>query len=428
MKLLFFTPILLNSAIARVSKIIIEQLLLEGHQVLIVRSEDPSCFHLPTYDYSVDIKNWNEFESIISIINSVDIIIYQIGDNFQLHQGCLEWLPRFSGIVCLHDYFLGHLFCAWSLEHKLESQAVLEHWYEKKMVNNFFNHNSSESFIEFAHIHAPMTEWKSSMALGVVTHSEWGIQRVLNSCPGPIEILSLPYDRLQISLKLEKKKNEKFTILTMGHINWNKRAESVIKALAGFPEVRNAVYQLVGAIEPHISQHLTMLAQELKVELIISGVVSNDFLAAAIEQADVICCLRFPALEAASASTIEAMLHNKPVVVINTGFYQELPDDCVFKISIENEILELKKTLEYIYENPRQKEEVGLRAGKWSKETFCPEKYAKEIVNFCRCVLKEKPIIEASQIFSNYLFEWDDQIKTTWMEYITKPLKIFEHA
>ncbi len=74
---------------------------------------------------------------------------------------------------------------------------------------------------------------------------------------------------------------------------------------------------------------------QLRQSVVIHGEVNDPTLQAFLRDADVISCLRWPALEGASASTIEGMLAGKPVIVTDVGFYQTLPGSCVLKVRSE---------------------------------------------------------------------------------------------
>lgn len=85
-------------------------------------------------------------------------------------------------------------------------------------------------------------------------------------------------------------------------------------------------YRLIGAVEPEVMSSLSALAARLGVNLVISGEVDDNELERAFTESDVISCLRWPALEAASASAIEVlMLYGKAVIVTDTGFYADIP-------------------------------------------------------------------------------------------------------
>jgi glycosyltransferase involved in cell wall biosynthesis len=357
-------------------------------------------------------------------------LVYQVGDNYQFHRGCLEWLPRLPGIVCLHDFFLGHLFDGWAQEHRREADATLHVWYGEEAARCFFRYPDSELFIKGKQDVAPMTEWICSMAHGVVTHSSWGIKRVLNSCPGPVYVAPLAYDAPKIKsidANTYYSESNQFTILTIGHINPNKRVASVIRAIGNSPLLRQrSIYRLVGNIQPEAVHELSALARKCQVNLVISGEVDEANLAHAIEQAEVVSCLRWPSLEAASASAIEAMLYGKPTIVTDTGFYRELPDTCVKKIDPENEISSLQLTLEQLLVDSQARYALGAAAKTWAEATFTPENYAQKLIDIGFSTNKAKPMIAAANYFTEIMKRWEATEELINLENTIAPLRLFK--
>ena len=189
---------------------------------------------------------------------------------------------------------------------------------------------------------------------------------------------------------------------------------------------RNTTYRLVGHIQPDMSEHLASLARSLQVNLVISGKVDSDTLLQAIGEAHVICCLRWPSLEAASASAIEAMLYGKPVVVTDTGFYSELPDVCVRKIRIQNEIPELQQALEHLCENEGERLALGAKAAEWAAVTFSAEIYANQLIAVSLAAQRAAPMLKATQFLAGTLWQWGASPALMTLSDMTEPLRLFD--
>lgn len=133
---------------------------------------------------------------------------------------------------------------------------------------------------------APLIEWIASQALGVITHSHWGTPRLKRSCAGPVRVVPLAYDapgESLVSTDYQPNKFGRMKLLTIGHINRNKRVDNVIRAIAASPLLKqNVVYRLVGFIDPKTTLELTALANGLRVNLVISGPVNDTELASAV--------------------------------------------------------------------------------------------------------------------------------------------------
>ncbi|MBA2657670.1 MAG: glycosyltransferase [Tatlockia sp.] len=426
MKLVFFTPVIKSSAIGRMACLIVRQLISDGHEVDLIRIENEIYFEKPTHDFGLNFTSWTNSAEIQRLSEGADALIYQIGDNYELHIGALEWLAKLPGIVCLHDFFLGNLFHKWAKFNRLNANAALRSWCGAENPNQLFRYTNSEDLIAGTLLSTPMTEWLCAMAQAVVTHSNWGIERVLNSCPGPVHVIPLAYDAPKLPFKKTADKN-KFEILTVGNVNKNKRIESIITAIGKNRQLRkNSLYRLVGEIPSQTRNKLAALAKKSRVNLVISGQVDDAILIQAIEQADVITCLRSPVLEASSASAIEAMLCGKPIIVTNHGFYSEIPDHCAIKINPDNEIAEIQSALTQFINDPEQLSTQGLRGQLWAKATFRVDNYAAKLIEIAESTTRTKVLIDAINYFNQLMHGWGVNTDLG-RDYIMKPLSVFDN-
>lgn len=415
MNILFFTPTLLSSAIGRVASMVVEDLVRLGHQVTVISSQAESLFAEPLHSFTCPTVFWNEYERIWSMAHESDLVVYQIGDNFQYHRGCMEWLPSLTGIVSLHDNFLGHLFWAWSdLNGRDKASELMVRIYGQEVADVFFNHADSQSFIQFSANRAPMTEWIVSMASAVIVHSSWALPRIIKASLGPVKVMPLPYNAPYLETRTVASKNsnehgrsKKIIVLTVGHVNANKRYSNIIEAIGQSELLREKVqFRIVGAAEDAMQQALTKQATDSRVQLHMTGQVDDKALGFEIQQADVMCCLRWPALESASASTIEAMLYGKPILVTDTGFYQDLPDSCVLKVKPDDEINDIIRHLELMVSDPQLRSELGAIAQHYAMDTFRSDKYASCVVEMKGKILRGILIQQEGQKILNTLSKW----------------------
>lgn len=414
MKLVIFTPAIRTSAIGRMACMVTHALVSQGHEVSVVRTETERLLGTPIHDFGTALISWNDVNQVMRLTNDADAVVYQIGDNFEFHQGGVEWLPKLPGLVCLHDFFLGHLFNGWTQTRRQQADEVLRNWYGNEIASRFFDYASDEKFVEDTRNSSPMTEWICSMAYGVMTHSCWGIERVLKSCPGPVYITPLAYDapiHRPVTQSVSRPDLNQFRLLTLGHINVNKRVASVIRAIGNSPTLRkHTVYRLVGHINPETILELSELATKSQVTLLISGEVDDADLASAIQQADVVSCLRWPSLEAASASAIEALLYGKPIIVTDTGFYAEIPSDCALKISPSDEIGNLTAALERLATDPNQRDEMGKRAKQWASKQFTAVNYSSQLTACVTDISRAEPGIKAINNLNNLIKCWSGTV------------------
>lgn len=428
MKFVFFTPTRKTSAIGACSAFISRKLLQDGHAVSVIRTETPAEQDANVHDFGLDPIAWQDTDAVSASIDQADVLVYQIGNNYDYHAGCLHWLEKKSGIVILHDVYLGGLFHVVPQTDMPKAHAILKAWYGQEMAQAYF-HIAHEDFIEKTMASAPMTEWICAMAQAVITHSDWGIERIEAACPGPIAVVPLAYDSsvLKHTVTSEPKADGRFRILTIGHINPNKRVESVITAI-GQSEALKActTYQLAGPIRESDAQKLTELAKIQGVDLVISGRVDDASLVLALQASDVVTCLRWPALESASASLIDALLCAKPTLVTDTGFYKEIPNEYVFKIEHAQEVIEIQQVLEYLHEQPQKARATGLAAKVWAQETFHIDNYVGQLLGVAQLTLKAAPARDALGFISQTHARWSQGHALAFSDDLRVALKFFE--
>jgi glycosyltransferase involved in cell wall biosynthesis len=279
---------------------------------------------------------------------------------------------------------------------------------------------------------APMTEWIASLSSAIITHSSWGLDRIIKQFSGPTRVVPLSYLTPNTDINLNPSIHDKIRILTVGHMNPNKRVHSIIHAISGSLHLKqHTLLQLVGPINANDSIQLKELADKLGVNISIFGSVDEERLRRFFVDADISCCLRNPTLEAASASTIEAMQYGKAVIVLDHGFYKELPDDCVCKIPVDNEVTGLRNQLELLCKDQAYRKRLGEKARNYAIHTFRPEQYARNIIEMCAQVPKASicrdRVNQATQYYKTMLESWgagnlvlSHQDVVTPMEFIQK--------
>ncbi|HEY9133971.1 MAG TPA: glycosyltransferase family 4 protein [Dyella sp.] len=420
MNIVIFAPGLKASAIGRMTGLLVRELSAQGHTVVLIRSEEKVLLSAVPQSFSVEVIDWLQTSAVDAACAQADAIVHQIGDNYHYHYGSLEWLSKYPSVVCLHDFYLGNLFFQWAQTHMAEAEQALLHWYGAGSNKKFFEYSHRQDFIELTCAAMPMTEWLCAMASAVITHSSWGIKRVLDSCAGPVRAVPLAYEvpawdgESAVSNAEAHADGEPFNILTIGNVNANKRAASVIRALAQSEKLRrSAVFRLVGQCDTLKALELSALARNLGVNLVISGPVDDDVLAVIVRGADVVSCLRWPSLEAASASAIEAMLHCKPVVVTNVGFYREIPSDHVVHIDPDNEIDSLCKALEWLHAEPEARLALGRRAQAWASQQFTAAGYCRALLGVVDDMHMAAPILHSMRFFAQALSDW--KTDTRWL-------------
>lgn len=437
MRICFFCPTTARSAIGRMSRLVVEELVQRGHTVTVVSTETLQPASSERHAFNTKIVPWTNRRSVARALDSCDFSLHQIGNHFPFHEGSIAWLEKCPGLVSLHDFFLGHLFWGWADRHGRDAaQSVLAKYYRKVSAADFFNHSSSDDFIEFASANAPMSAWIAGMSSGLLTHSKWDLDRILENSQVPVRTVSLPYDGPQIpgdsSAGIQehpKPQNSHFVLLSVGHVNSNKRLHRIIEAIGLSSDLRRKVHmRIVGAITPEMRSYLTQECNRFGVASDIVGEVPADQLDLELREADLVSCLRLPTLEAASASTIEAMLYGKPVLVTDVGFYSELPNDVVCKIDPSREIVDIQAALRFMVENPTARRAMGGLASKYAAKIFSAVQYVDGLLGLaCAVTAGELLKVESDRICSS-LDDWGFDGTPDILKHIAEPLSVFRYG
>jgi glycosyltransferase involved in cell wall biosynthesis len=393
MKLAWFTPFSRNSAIARVSRAVTTELAKVADLDLCYFDTDK------TWDSSVSLKRYSSSEAVSDRdLERYDLVIYNFGNYLPYHGEIYSLSRRRPGICILHDFVMHHFFAAYFREHdrSLDTHALLMERaygqegrlaYERRVWE-------SDEVIRF-----PLFEEVVRGALGVVTHSEFFKKRVTSCFEGPVTRIPLPYDADRTSPVRSRKElgvdENHVLIVTVGHVNPNKRISDILAALVQLgPVAQRITYTIVGSCPVGYQAELEASIQRSGLQSVVRFVshVSDEILRSYLSHADICINLRYPPMEGASASVIEEMLFGKAVVVNDVGFFSELPNECVMKIHPQA-IDELAAALHKLVADAPLRKRLGDQARQFAEQEFRADRYAKELMEFAWEVRSAQPLL-----------------------------------
>jgi len=398
-KIAWFTPYQQGSAIGKFSSLVVPALAARGHSITLFSSDRLPPIEPRRLPEGIELLHWSLFETAPEVADAYDLNVYNVGDQLEHHFGVLKLIDRYTGVCIFHDFYLVDLFRAWcgtEIEEPL-TYFIMASIYGEEMAKEFWAREGQPDFQEWAASHAPMTEWVARKALAAVAHAPFYKQRLADSSAGPVAVIPLASNAPPNFVSI-RHQNGPVRILTVGVVNPNKRVEAVINAVAGSPVLRTRCeYNIVGRIEPSYRAKLESLIADagLQHAVHVNGEVSDFELHWRFVEADILACLRWPALEGASASCIEAMSYGKAVIVTDTGFYSSIPSDCVLKVSLAREAQELAQHLEMVAVDVNARDALGKRALDWAKRECAPEAYAERIEPLLEVAAEERPFADA---------------------------------
>ncbi|MDG2381523.1 MAG: glycosyltransferase family 4 protein [Pirellulaceae bacterium] len=422
MKIAWYTPFSEHSAIGHFSQLAVAALREREADVTVVRCErrTPEIRALPSLEDAVPTI-WAEDlnRNTAKKLQPFDVVIYNLGDQFDYHAYSVYHQKRVPGITILHDYIIhnalngfvlrtedqgsnyrGYLFS----ERGGEALSVMDDKYAQGKQDEWWNQ-------EIARF--PLLRWAMAETLGTVTHANHYRSLVAEHIGCPTSTIPLAYDAITQADPPPKPGNgELFTIVTIGSLNPNKRYDAVIRAIHSSPLLRDRCrYRIVGGAEEgqveKIQQTIDSLSANLDVTF--TGRVDRATLEREVSNAHIISCLRSPTFEGASASVIEGLRSRRPVIVSDTGCYAEIPHELVLKVNPEKEQQDLVAHLESVVNNYEKAKARANQANLWAETNHAPHAYANSLLTFIDNVLYNQTALRVTDHIADQLNRWNIQ-------------------
>ncbi len=293
------------------------------------------------------------------------LVVYQFG-NSPAHLYMYERALRRPGIVVLHDTMLHHLMLT-SLSRRggakryrammdrrygADGIAVAERVLQGRIPEALFSYPLSEELIE----HAPH----------VIVHSEFARAQVRSISAGanvsvvPMGIRIPPLIDRDVARRTLDLPMDLEVIASVTQINPHKRIDVVLRSLQRLRCRRPAMMLVAGNTSPNVplARWIGLYGLTNAVETL--GYVDDRTARLVAAAADAIVNLRFPTAGETSASLLRLMAAGRPVLVSDTGSFQELPDDVVAKVPLD--AVE-EATIEALFEAFADRSELARQIG-----------------------------------------------------------------
>jgi glycosyltransferase involved in cell wall biosynthesis len=402
LKIAWFTPFYTHSAIGQVSKLVCEELQ-KTCKVDIFAFEQGQ-----TISSSVPLIKFTPSDFDIRQLNGYDHIVYNMGNYARNHKAVWEVMQRFPGVLLLHDQIMQNFFQQITMLPEFGGNSVTgEREYLKLMRNSYGEQGEAAGIALFdpymgerkVRIWAsntamayPLFEPLLAKATAVFSHAAFFMEKIKQHFYGPTGYAYLPHlaDPLRriATIPAEFKNGSKALIVSTGIVHPVKRIAQVAEMLLANPGIANRVrYVVIGEHGGLYGEYLNSLAQgPLQGCLYLLGYQPQEVMEAFLRESDFCVNLRYPNSEVCSKSLIEQMAFEKPVIVLKKGVFDEIPDDCVAKIKLENEMLELANVFQHLLDHESQRHEIGRRAVDFVEQNCTPKVYASRFESFLESV------------------------------------------
>jgi glycosyltransferase involved in cell wall biosynthesis len=213
--------------------------------------------------------------------------------------------------------------------------------------------------------------------LGVVCHSEMA-KCSATSMGIPALRTELPF--ATSSAPRQTIRTGPLRIVQFGYLNPYRRTLEILELLAKWPHRQAVRFDIYGQLwdEPLVQKRVLDL--DLADLVTIHGFAEENHLNLALAAADLVLNLRYPTMGEASGSQMRIWSVSVPSVVPAIGWFAELPDDGVIKISIAHEADELRTILEAMLQDRYCFDDIGYRGRQILDKRHSPATYAATLM------------------------------------------------
>ncbi|CAJ0596437.1 unnamed protein product [Cylicocyclus nassatus] len=163
-----------------------------GHEVAIYRTETGEAASYPALPDTTVLPSGSAMED--EWLRTADLVFANVGDHYGFHGGIFELARKRQFIGIMHDWFVLNLF--WGMlrveGRQQDAPRIIQGLYGQE-AGELCAAATSETIMQVAATHFPMTEWAVADMLGCIIHSEFYRAKVQARCPGPVHKLSLAY-------------------------------------------------------------------------------------------------------------------------------------------------------------------------------------------------------------------------------------------
>jgi glycosyltransferase involved in cell wall biosynthesis len=398
LKIAWFTPFQPQSAIGQIGKFVCEELQKSCAVDIFAPDRDQ------VLSTTVPVIKFQASTFSVRRLDAYDFVVYNMGNYAGNHRDIWEVMQSYPGVLLQHDQIMQNFFAqltmfpdfggnansgeqeyirlmraSYGADGEAAGQAMWRAYFGDAKVRLW------DSEIALAY---PLLEPLLAKATAVFSHAAFFIDKIKDHFYGPTGYAYLPHihetARPNGSIPAEFADPDRALVVSTGIVHPVKRIERVAEMLLANPDIARRVrYVVIGGYGGPYGDYLTSLAEgPLKGCLYLLGYQPDDVMEAFLHKADFSITIRYPNSEVCSKSLIDQMAFANPVIVLNSGVFAELPDDCLVKIHLGNEAQELADAFRRLLNDQGLRREIGRRAAAFVAKHCTVEVYASRLKDF----------------------------------------------
>ena len=402
MRLAYFTPLNPQSCgISDYNEELLPYLAVHADIDLFLDGFQPTKGDLP----AGQIFDYQKNPQALDLLKNYDAAIYHVGNDYRFHYGTCTVAERYPGIVVFHEFVLEDTFLGRAREvgdirlylDELEACHGSAERARAEASNRRGERPPQEDFpLEF-----PLNKRVAQSAEGIIAHSEWSRSRLAQIAPNiPTMRINMPVKMIDLALGQAWRRKDglhrPLSIASFGLITPDKALNETLQALAELKQDFDFHYTLVGAENLYWDVRPLIARYDLNDRVTITGYVTLEEFERHIAGADIAINLRSHTVGETSASLCRIMGIGVPAMVSDIGWFSELPDDSVVKVSPAGKFSDLQARLRELLSASELRERIGERARDFILSEHNIWRTAQRYIDFTRSVIDGRKNVSRS--------------------------------
>lgn len=378
------TPFNNRSAIGTFSRFVCDELASRGHEIEIIRTEVGPAAAAPPLDSDLRITNVETCN-----VHRYDVLAVNFGNHAPYHAQALNLSARRAPLGIFHDLEMRHFKAELAAHHGVRLPRFIDSEADAPEVGGRDLVDPDAR---------PLLGLFTAMCCGAVVHGPHYLPTVSHYCSGPVGVIPLCFPDTGRARTPRARPNG-LRVAIFGVITEHKQPDRVLRALAALKFKFGSIgLDLAGACSDELRASLTQSADELGVARpLYHGYVSDETLQDLLEDADAICCLRYPVTEGGSASMITALHRARPVVIPDIASFSLVPDEVAFKVSYSDDPTDVAQALERIFAAPDKAGRKAAKAARWARRSFSARAYVDALEPLLHSIKEGSRLTQAAR-------------------------------
>lgn len=334
-----------------------------------------------------------------------DLCVYQMG-NSKYHSYMFDYILKYPGMTVLHDLILPFFIESICIN---KEQQVFD---TEKFLNYVFINHGYYKYLQvskrlndrlpFDHYDFSLNFLKSVIdsSIKTIVHNEYSkrfVESNISFSNVSLIRMGFPESQYQTNEKNNIKNNlninNQIIISAFGRITKTKRIDVLLLVLAKIVNeynIKNILLILVGSVYSDMKREIDYIIQreQLQDYIKITGFISNDDFNKYYSITDICINLRYPTSGETSATLINAFKFGLPVITSNISQYKEYPENCVWKVDVDdNEIEILTEYLVELIKNKNLREKMSENSLKYYKDRHSQNKMLCDYIYNINCTI-----------------------------------------